>query len=1018
MARRVILETAYTFVPSTRTIVIPRVLQKERLLLITNVTTNKVLYNFSDPTLTSTNYIVTQGTDPSTFPSTAIILNYNTTSMSSTDKLQIVVDEIAEAFEPVESLIDPVGKFRVSNPQAMIDTDFEYGLQPTKWENLITLNNRASYFLNTQQPLTLFDIQATNGSATITANTYPTAPPAVGTPVLINDSYFAGTNGGFVVEANNTSSNANTFSFTARYNYTGTTGSIYNSGLTQAYTGAFYSNTNIGFTSVTSSGQVITATTTDPHGFQVGDGVYFVNMTAVASAPNGSWQVAAVPSSTTFQVIAPNAPTTLNATAGTIYPRPDGYFAHRAFDGGVQFTSGSSAPNSAAIRQTRKYFRYQAGKGFQMSSGTILKPNFNVDEIAANGTTITVTTKTVHNLNPLAVVTVSGASDNNYNGTFVVQSVINAFQFQYTAASAPTTTPATGFVNCSVTSWYGAANRLGMFDQQNGLFFEFDGQQLYAVRRQSTTQLSGFVNVTNNSSIVTGAFVNNVTTKFSKQILPGDTVVIRGKSYKVSDVLSDTSMTIIPAYRGPTYSGTNGVVVSKTTELRTPQSAFNIDKLDGTGPSGQILDLSKMQMFFIDYSWYGAGSIRYGFRDTQGRVNYVHKMVNNNQNTEAYMRSGNLPARYEIENKPLRTVLVATCLNSDTTLTVANTVGFPTSGTLLIADQGAFEYVNYTGISSNTVFTGLTRGKSTTTISSIATTANSANVTTTSSVTGIQNGMAIYGPGIPTNTYVYNIISGATSVIQLTQAATTTATGVTLNFNQMGSTATTHSYNATGPIAVYSHTPHYGPALSHWGTSVIMDGRFDADKNLQFTYGETSPALVPPGGTAALLSIRISPSVDNGIPGYYGQKEILNRMQLSLGSLDVLVQGSFLINLVLNGTVSANSGSLNTFVRTAVGTSSLAQIADHTGLTTISGGENIYGFYAVNSAGSNNYSVVSGDLTPLREIGNSILGGGLNNIPGQGVYPDGPDVVTILATNFGLAAANVQTRLSWTEAQA
>lgn len=27
---------------------------------------------------------------------------------------------------------DPVGKLRVSTPQALIDTDFEYGAQPTK----------------------------------------------------------------------------------------------------------------------------------------------------------------------------------------------------------------------------------------------------------------------------------------------------------------------------------------------------------------------------------------------------------------------------------------------------------------------------------------------------------------------------------------------------------------------------------------------------------------------------------------------------------------------------------------------------------------------------------------------------------------------------------------------------------------------------------------------------------------------------------------------------------------------
>ena len=49
MARRQIEETYYTFNPTTNTITIPRVIKAERLMLITNVTKNTVIYNFSDP---------------------------------------------------------------------------------------------------------------------------------------------------------------------------------------------------------------------------------------------------------------------------------------------------------------------------------------------------------------------------------------------------------------------------------------------------------------------------------------------------------------------------------------------------------------------------------------------------------------------------------------------------------------------------------------------------------------------------------------------------------------------------------------------------------------------------------------------------------------------------------------------------------------------------------------------------------------------------------------------------------
>ena len=1016
MARRVILESSYTFTPSTRTIVIPRIVPKERLLLITNVTSNKVIYNFSDPTLTTTNYFYTQGTSltPAT---TTLVLSYNTTQMASGDLIQITVDEPAEMFAPDEAYVDPVGKIRVSEPEALIDTDFEYGLQPTKWETIALLNNRPAFFVNTQVPITLYDITATNGSASLVANTYPSVPPAIGTPVLVTDTTFYAGNGPFLITANNTVGNQNTFTFSARSPYTGTTGSVYNSSLTAAYVGSFYSNTAYSVASVSNSGNIVTIATNEPHGLQLGDGVYVVGSISSTNAPNGSWQVAGITSNTSFQIYVDNAPTG-SITGATVYPRPDGFFLHRAFDGGVQFSTGSSAHNNSTIRQTRKYFRYQSGKGIQFSTGTIMKPSFNIDDInngTGANTTCTVTTKIAHQLQNGVSINVSGANETAYNGNFIVTQVVDAFRFQYNANTVPSATVATGLPSVAVTSWYGASNRLGMFDSQNGMFFEVDGQSLYAVRRKSTTQIAGFSQVINNSSLVTGVTYNGATTKFSKQLSPGDFIVIRGMSYRILDILSDTSMRITPPYRGQT-SGTNGVIISKTEDIKIPQSQFNIDKLDGTGPSGLNLDLAKMQMFYIDYSWYGAGTIRYGFRNTEGKVFYCHRFVNSNQNTEAYMRSGNLPARYESTTVAPKTTLGGTMLNSDTTLTVANTVGFPASGTLLIADPAAMEYVSYTGTTATT-FTGLTRGQASNTITSTVTN-GSANLTTTWSVSQLQKGMLVAATGyIPSGTYISNIVAGSPSVITLSQAAIASGT-VSTYFNQMGAVATNHTYSATAPIAIYSHVPQFSPTISHWGSSVVMDGRYDNDKSLIFTYGELSLTSVAPNQAVPLISIRVSPSVDSGITGTLGAKEIINRMQLQLVSLGVLVNGSFLINLVLNGTVSSNTGTLGTWQQTAVGTSSLAQIADHAGTCSITGGENIYGFYAVNSAGAGTYSVQTGELSALREMGNSILGGGYSNTPGTGIYPDGPDVVTIIATNIGSATANVQTRLSWTEAQA
>ncbi len=94
MARKILLETSYTFTPSTRTISIPKTILKERLLLITNVTTNQVIYNFSDPSLGTTSY--SASTDAFMVENTTMVLAYNTASMTSTDKLMFTIDTFDE----------------------------------------------------------------------------------------------------------------------------------------------------------------------------------------------------------------------------------------------------------------------------------------------------------------------------------------------------------------------------------------------------------------------------------------------------------------------------------------------------------------------------------------------------------------------------------------------------------------------------------------------------------------------------------------------------------------------------------------------------------------------------------------------------------------------------------------------------------------------------------------------------------------------------------------------------------
>jgi hypothetical protein len=143
-------------------------------------------------------------------------------------------------------------------------------------------------------------------------------------------------------------------------------------------------------------------------------------------------------------------------------------------------------------------------------------------------------------------------------------------------------------------------------------------------------------------------------------------------------------------------------------------------------------------------------------------------------------------------------------------------------------------------------------------------------------------------------------------------------------------------------------------------------------------------------------------------------------MQLTLKALDITsasLNPNLLVRAYLNGIPSSATLWTNAVSNVAgVFNSSLAQIADYAaGNTTISGGEVTAGFFV--GSGANSI-----DLSGVRDLGNSILGGGGANANTQ-IYPDGPDTLTIVVTNLStqpsaVGIATVFGRLSWTEAQA
>ena len=154
--------------------------------------------------------------------------------------------------------------------------------------------------------------------------------------------------------------------------------------------------------------------------------------------------------------------------------------------------------------------------------------------------------------------------------------------------------------------------------------------------------------------------------------------------------------------------------------------------------------------------------------------------------------------------------------------------------------------------------------------------------------------------------------------------------------------------------------------------------------------------------------------LDNNIIGDLGERDIINRMQLKMRELGVSVSHDANISVILNGSLS-NLNYAN------VGSPSLSQYVAHEAGDTVDGGTVVYQFRASggseDAAGKRFVSSSQFDLSGLGDLGNSILGG-------DGVFPNGPDIITIAASVINTAEIDstssfqVASRISWAESQA
>ena len=720
----------------------------------------------------------------------------------------------------------------------------------------------------------------------------------------------------------------------------------------------------------------ITATTQYAHGLLPGTPI----LANIASAggngqfAHGAFTILTIPTETTFTYQARPGAAVTGSVVGVIYVRPSAFFIHRAADGGVNLGTGTPHHGASAARQSKRYFRYQSGKGIMWTSGTLLGSNYDVVSVSAAGTgvgnTITITTDQYHQLQIGANVLLQGVTTTGYNGYYNVTAIISDNTFQTNAQSVLGATQNLLYSTSpgpklATARWVGASVRAGMFDDQNGLFWENTGSVINVVQRAATQQTTGYVSVEVATNLLTG----DGTCFFIQQYKAGDKIVLRGLTHTVTSVIDDNQMTIAPVWRG--LVNQTRIKPTKVFEKRYPQDQWNIDRLDGTGPSGYLLDATKMQMLMIQYTWYGAGFVDFGVRGPLGNYIFCHRFMNNNLNYEAFMRSGNLPARYQAVNDTPFQLLQASMNDSQTTFSIVDAVQFPvpspTSPVYVLIDN---EIMKCTGITANVVNAGVQ----------------------SATVTGV------------TRAATFNLYQDGS------------------NKSFSAGPAAAHSANVS--VRVISATA--GPSLNHWGSAIIMDGGFDTDRGYAYTFNQSNIAFPTSTNTVTAFVMRLAPSVSNQIPGDLGTRDLVNRAQLILQNMVVNYTGAssrYLIEGVLNpNNVSTTETTWSYLYNQAqnrsdnpsgAGQPSYTQLAGNAAIRYSSvpyawGGERLFAI-PVNATNSGTL-----DLSMVKQLGNS-------GIPGFNVYPDGPELLAVNITSLttvGTAGTRGEIQIQWNESQA
>lgn len=215
------------------------------------------------------------------------------------------------------------------------------------------------------------------------------------------------------------------------------------------------------------------------------------------------------------------------------------------------------------------------------------------------------------------------------------------------------------------TGTAGYTQRAGFFQQEQALQIGYNGTQFGVLRANGgkahivkftitaaaagaetiTVTLNGTafnVNVTNTTIAANAATLGSATyTGWLVEYTNNELIFLNTSLGAKSGVYSITSTGSLTATASTVQTGVD------QTENWTYQADFNIDKLDGTGPSGMVLDPTKFNVYQIHFRWLGVGEIRYAIENSiDGSIVHFHHEHYSNRNTVPHLDNPSLRIGY------------------------------------------------------------------------------------------------------------------------------------------------------------------------------------------------------------------------------------------------------------------------------------------------------------------------------------------------------------------------------------